>query len=106
MNAAIYTPSRSAIRLNVQLHKTDVSIAVEDRGPGIREESIPHLFDKFYRVPGSPAGGTGLGLSIVKGIVEFHLGRVKAENNPAGGAKFTITLPLGEPPRGPDEPER
>jgi two-component system sensor histidine kinase KdpD len=106
MNAVIYTPPRSAIRLIAQLHKTEISITIEDRGPGIPEESIPYLFDKFYRVPGSPAGGTGLGLSIVKGIVEFHRGRVKVENNPVGGTKFTITLPLGEPPRGPDELER
>jgi two-component system, OmpR family, sensor histidine kinase KdpD len=51
-------------------------------------------FEKFYRVPGAPAGGTGLGLSIVKGLVEAHGGRVEARNRPGGGAEFSIYLPM------------
>jgi len=52
----------------------------------------------FYRAPGAPAGGTGLGLSIVKGFVEAQGGTVQATNRAGGGALFTITLPVGEPP--------
>jgi two-component system sensor histidine kinase KdpD len=71
-----------------------MTISVADRGPGLPTESLPHVFDKFYRAPGAPAGGTGLGLSIVKGLVEAHGGRVEARNRPGGGAEFSIYLPI------------
>jgi len=76
-----------------------VAITVADRGPGLSPEAIPRIFDKFYRAPGAAAGGTGLGLSIVKGFVEAHGGNVHVANRPAGGAAFTITLPLQETPK-------
>jgi len=76
----------------------EVSLTVADRGPGLPPESLPHVFDKFYRVPGAPPGGTGLGLSIVKGFVEAHGGRVEARNREGGGAQFTIYLPVESSP--------
>ena len=69
-------------------------LTVSDRGPGIPVESIPRVFDKFYRAPTAATGGTGLGLSLVKGFVEAQGGEVKAENRDGGGAVFTIKLPL------------
>jgi signal transduction histidine kinase len=69
-------------------------LLVADRGPGIPPESLPRIFDKFYRAAGVLTGGTGLGLSVVKGFVEAQGGQVKAENCPGGGALFTIRLPL------------
>jgi two-component system sensor histidine kinase KdpD len=75
-----------------------MTISVADHGPGLPSESLPHVFDKFYRVPGAPAGGTGLGLSIVKGLVEAHGGRVEARNRPGGGAEFSIYLPMAANP--------
>jgi two-component system sensor histidine kinase KdpD len=76
----------------------EMAISVADRGPGLPEESLPHVFEKFYRAPGAPAGGTGLGLSIVKGMVEAHGGRVEAQNRPGGGAEFAIYLPIVSSP--------
>lgn len=74
---------------------TGVSVRVSDQGPGIPPESLPHLFEPYYRV--DPArqrtGGVGLGLSIAKAIVDLHGGRIQAENRPEGGAQFTVWLP-------------
>src|ERR1017187_4138868 len=67
-------------------------------GPGLPPDVVPYIFDKFYRAPSAPAGGTGLGLAIVKGFVEAQGGQVRAENNPGGGAQFTIRLPVSKAP--------
>ena len=69
------------------------AIAVEDEGPGIAPEDLPHLFERFYRAPGAPGGGTGLGLAIASWIVARPGGRIVAENRPTGGARFLVTLP-------------
>jgi two-component system sensor histidine kinase KdpD len=92
-NAAFHTPPGTAVRLSVKIEDGAVLFIVADRGPGIPPESIPRLFEKFYRAPSSRVGGTGLGLFLVKGVVEAHGGRVRAENRPLGGASFTIRLP-------------
>jgi two-component system sensor histidine kinase KdpD len=94
LNAANYTPPGTTVEVRAAVHNGELAITVADRGPGLPEESLPHVFEKFYRVPGAPAGGTGLGLSIVKGLVEAHGGRVEARNRPGGGAEFAICLPL------------
>ena len=53
------------------------------------------VFEKFYRAPGSPTGGIGLGLSIARRLAEAHAGTLTAENRPAGGARFTLRIPIG-----------
>lgn len=77
-----------------------ISVRVSDHGPGIPPDSLPHLFEPYYRV--DPArqrsGGVGLGLSIAKAIVDLHHGTIVAENRPEGGARFTLWLPI-EPPK-------
>ena len=73
-----------------------VAISVSDEGPGIPDEDLSRVFERFYRVDKSRArdpGGTGLGLAIVKHLVELHGGTVRAENRADGGARFTITIP-------------
>lgn len=105
LNAVIYTPQGSAIQITLKNLKDEFAIVIEDNGPGIPEESLSLIFDKFYRVPGSPTGGTGLGLSIVKSIVELHQGSIHAENVIPHGARFVVTLPLEEQPSVPVENE-
>ena len=99
LNAAMYTPAGTPVEVSASAEEDTVAITVADRGPGLSAEALPRIFDKFYRAPGAVAGGTGLGLSIVKGFVEAHGGHVHAANRPAGGAAFTIELPLQESPK-------
>lgn len=96
LNAAQYTPPGTGIQIRSNVEKTKLHIFVEDEGPGIPNESLARVFEKFYRVPGSPAGGTGLGLSIVKGIVEAHNGSITAQRNDPRGTRFVIELPYQE----------
>ncbi|MGZ3774859.1 MAG: ATP-binding protein [Pseudobdellovibrionaceae bacterium] len=103
INAAMYSPVGT--KINVYQRKTAQSfiVEIEDEGPGIPEASIPKIFEKFYRVPGSPTGGTGLGLSIAKSIIELHHGTITVENVAPHGAKFKIELPLDNQPSTPEE---
>jgi two-component system sensor histidine kinase KdpD len=94
-NAAFHTPPKTPILLKVRRQRERIMFEVSDHGPGILEESIPRVFEKFYRAPNARAGGTGLGLSLVKGFVEAQGGEVGAWNAPTGGAVFAIRLPLG-----------
>ncbi len=95
-NATKYAPPDTEIMLTVTTNRREATVTIEDRGPGVPTEAIPHLFDAFYRVTdGHPRPkGLGLGLAIVKGLVEAHGGRVWAENRAGGGARFSFTLPL------------
>ena len=75
-----------------------VEIIVEDTGRGIPGEYLPHIFDRFYRVPGSgtapgPEQGLGLGLSFVAWIVKAHCGKIEVDSTPGKGTRFTIKLP-------------
>jgi signal transduction histidine kinase len=95
MNASTYGPERGAIQVDVTRADGRIRLVVSDQGPGIPEEDLPRIFERFYRVDKSRArdpGGTGLGLAIVKHLVELHGGSVKAENRAEGGARFTIEL--------------
>jgi two-component system sensor histidine kinase KdpD len=97
-NACSYTPPGAPIEIRSEYEEKSLLISITDRGPGIPEEDLERIFDKFYRVPGTATGGTGLGLSICRGLVEAHGGALTAENAPIGGARFMIFLPIGAPP--------
>ena len=71
-----------------------VRLEVGDEGPGIPEEVLDKVFERFYRVPGAPSGGTGLGLSIAGSIAEAHGGRIELESTPGRGSIFRVYLPL------------
>ena len=96
-NALKYSPAAASIEVSAKVKGEFLEIEVADHGPGLPEEDLQRVFDKFYRVH-RPEGvsGTGLGLSICKGIVEAHGGLIRAENREGGGAKFVVTLPLAE----------
>ncbi len=93
-NAALYTPPESVIMLSAKIENKNCIFTVSDNGPGFPAETLKHLFEKFYRVPGSRTGGTGLGLSIAKGFVEAHKGTITATNRSSGGAEFVISIPV------------
>ena len=67
-----------------------VLVAVQDSGPGLKPESLDHLFDAFYT---TKPGGMGMGLSICRSIVEVHGGRIWATANVPQGASFQFNLP-------------
>jgi len=98
LNAAVHTPPGTPVEVRAEAQSDTLLLTVTDRGRGLPPEALPFIFDKFYRAPSAPAGGTGLGLAIVRGFVEAQGGRVEAGNQPGGGARFTIRLPLGKPP--------
>ena len=97
-NAIRHIPDGGRLTLNASRDGDRVRILVQDNGPGIPAEHLPHIFDRFYKADGARAGttipsGSGLGLSIVQTIVRRHDGEVRASNAPEGGAVFEVWLP-------------
>ncbi|HEX6268793.1 MAG TPA: ATP-binding protein [Anaerolineales bacterium] len=94
-NAIKYNRTSGSVIVNSNFSDTEQSIAIQDTGLGIPEESIPHLFEKFYRVREheGKAAGTGLGLSICKQIIQGHNGRIEVKSKMGVGTSFTIHLP-------------
>jgi signal transduction histidine kinase len=105
-NAIAHSPTGGTVTVRVRTTRQSTDLRVEDEGPGLAADEIPHVFDRFWRAPGAPAGGTGLGLAIAAWIVERHEGTIGAGNRPTGGAVFDVRLPLAEaspnPPPRPD----
>lgn len=98
-NARTHTPAGSPVRVTITPRPNAVEVAVADFGPGIPEEHLGLLFDRFHRGDESRAratGGAGLGLAIVAAIVAAHDGTVTAANDPGRGATFTVSLPTVE----------
>ncbi|HET9570696.1 MAG TPA: sensor histidine kinase KdpD [Bacteroidales bacterium] len=94
-NAILYTPAETVITIrSYQNSIQQLIIEVSDNGPGIPEDSLKNLFEKFYRVPGTKSGGTGLGLTITKAIVEAHHAGIVARNRQGGGLSILITFDL------------
>jgi two-component system, OmpR family, sensor histidine kinase KdpD len=92
-NAVKYAPQNEPIEIEAYEDEQMVLLMVKDRGPGVPEAELEHIFRKFFRLDTGSIGGTGLGLSIAKGIVDAHNGRIWAENRPGGGMLFGMTLP-------------
>ena len=102
-NAAKYSPTGSTIALGSRLDAHSVEFWVQDRGPGIPEESQARIFDRFGRVDtGRGIHGSGLGLPIVKAIAEGHGGRVSLDSG-TSGSRFGIVVPVGTSPGDPGE---
>ena len=98
-NALKYSPATTPVSLSLEQGKEGVTLCVRDQGAGIPAEALPHLFDRFYRVPGievqSGSGvGLGLGLYICREMVELHGGRIWAESTEGVGSSFYVTLPV------------
>jgi two-component system sensor histidine kinase MprB len=94
-NAAKWSPPGSAI----DVHLRNGELSVRDRGPGIADEDLPFVFDRFYRAPDSRGRpGSGLGLAIVRQVAEAHGGGVEAGPAPGGGALLVLRLPVAAVP--------
>jgi signal transduction histidine kinase/CheY-like chemotaxis protein len=98
--ALLQDRGKGHVRIRTRLVEgSRISIEVSDDGPGIPREIVSRIFDPFFTT--KPAGlGTGLGLSIVYGIVKQHDGEVTVENQPSGGARFVVELPVIKVPAG------
>jgi PAS domain S-box-containing protein len=99
-NAIKFTPEAGQVSVSAQKLAGELAIRVSDTGMGIPKESLPKIFDRFYRVPhpGRQIQGTGLGLAIVKKIITMHGGRIEVESELNHGTTFTVFLPLAANP--------
>jgi signal transduction histidine kinase len=100
-NALKHTPPGSTIYIAAIGAGQSVEISITDNGPGIPQEEISRIFERFYQLDksrqGGPAHGAGLGLAIASQIVHAHGGQIKAHSEPGKGSKFTVLLPTTRP---------
>lgn len=95
-NAVKHTPGGTGIEVSARISGGEAVVAVRDHGPGLREDEVAHVFDRFWQADKARVGtGAGLGLAIVASIAHEHHGQAEATNAPGGGALFTLRLPIG-----------
>jgi PAS domain S-box-containing protein len=92
-NAIRYSPQNGVINVDAKLADGMVTFSVEDNGPGIAEDELPKVFDKFAQV-GKLKKGTGLGLAISKEFVQSQGGKIWVESEPGKGSKFSFSMPI------------
>lgn len=95
-NAVKYTLSGDTIEVDVSRSSNQVHLVVRDHGPGIPEDGLARVFDRFYRVPGTEVVGAGLGLALVREVVDWHGGCITIESEIGVGSAFTVSLPAIE----------
>ncbi|MNJ08906.1 Sensor protein CzcS precursor [compost metagenome] len=95
-NAIRHSPSGHAVDIGIERCGDAVCLWVENQGPGIAQEHLPHLFERFYRAGSGRSrleGGTGLGLAIVKSIMQVHRGEVEVRSEVNGKTRFSLVFP-------------
>ena len=96
-NAVAYTPPGGKIILSLVREGEWAALSIADTGPGISQEDLPRVFDRYYHSSRSGTQkSTGLGLAIVKNLVELHRGTIELKSAPGKGTVFTVRLPLVE----------
>lgn len=94
-NAIKFTPPGGRVEVAVEKAGQLARVRISDTGPGLSQEEIQHIFERFYRgTKNSECPGSGLGLSIARAIVEAHRGKIEVESKPGRGATFLVFLPL------------
>ncbi len=95
-NAVKYCRPGDRVMVAVRCDGACLTVSVADTGPGIPAEALPHIFERFYRVPGveDQSPGTGLGLTITRNIIEAHGGEISVSSEGGRGTTFTFTLPV------------
>src|SRR5262249_12181621 len=97
-NANKYANQGARVRLSATQAGEEVEFSVADNGPGLEEDQLDHVFDRFWRAESgeTQSGGTGLGLAIAKSLVELHGGAITANSIPGKGATFRFVLPIAK----------
>jgi PAS domain S-box-containing protein len=95
-NAVKFTPAGGAVIIRLRLAKERVTVIVEDNGPGIEPQFLPHVFEMFRQADATSSrsyGGMGIGLALVQQLIGLHGGTISVESRLGHGAKFTVELP-------------
>jgi two-component system, OmpR family, sensor histidine kinase KdpD len=97
-NALEYSPADTSVKVGAHVRGTALEIWVEDSGPGVPDSEKSQVFEKFYRGAASAhvPSGTGLGLTIAREILRTHRGTLRVEDKQGQGARFVLSLPLGD----------
>lgn len=93
-NAFVHTPAKNLVEIVAKKANDSIDIVIRDHGRGLPKVDPQKVFEKFFREDSRHTGGLGLGLSIASGFIELQEGKLLAENHPAGGAQFTIRIPI------------
>lgn len=93
-NAILYSPEGSSVEVEVKQLKDSIRFVVRDYGPGIEEQYLQQIFEKYFRVPDTGQKGTGLGLAISKEFISKQHGNIWVESTPGKGSSFFFDLPL------------
>jgi two-component system sensor histidine kinase KdpD len=95
-NAVKYSTPGSTIAISATQTESTVTVRVRDQGPGVPQNELESIFERFYRGSRTQdsVAGTGMGLSVARDIIKAHQGRLWAENLPEGGAQFSFSLPI------------
>ena len=97
-NAIRHSPTGGQVHVSARSEGPNGVLIVEDDGPGIGQDELPHVFERFWRGAGAPDGGSGLGLAIAAWIVGGHDGTIDVANREPTGARFTVRIPLNRTP--------
>jgi signal transduction histidine kinase len=100
-NALKFTPPGGMVSVQARASGDRVELTVSDTGPGISDEALPHIFERFYRADAARSGGgAGLGLAIARTLVEAQKGGLSVRSEPGRGSAFTVSLPRAADPAG------